>query len=65
MFLNLFSSAGAICNFFGRSIKNKTLPASFNGTSVSNLTTHATRVRISILKVIFDYKAVTWFWLIF
>jgi len=49
--LSFFFRAGAIRNFFGKAIKSKTLPATFNGTSVSNMTTHATRVRIAILKV--------------
>ncbi len=48
----LLSRACAIRNYFGRAIKNKTLPACFNGTSISNMTTHATRVRIAIIKVI-------------
>ncbi len=45
------SSSRAIRTAFGTAIKTKTLSKEFNGMSITNTTTHATRVRVAILKV--------------
>ncbi len=45
-------SSRAIRSRFGAAIKTKTLTDDFKGISITNTSTHATRVRVSIMKVI-------------
>jgi hypothetical protein len=44
-------SSRAIRSRFGQAIKTKSLSDDFRGISITNTTTHSTRVRIAILKV--------------
>jgi hypothetical protein len=50
--LFLFNSSRAIRSRFGAAIKTKTLTDAFKGVSITNTSTHATRVRVAIMKVI-------------
>jgi hypothetical protein len=47
----LLNSSRAIRSRFGTAIKTKTLSNDFKGMSITNTTTHSTRVRVAILKV--------------
>ncbi len=44
----------AIRKKFGNAIKTKTLGPEFKGVSITNKTTHSTRIRVAILKVFYD-----------
>jgi hypothetical protein len=49
--INFVFSSQAIRKRFGKAIKTKTLGAEFKGVSITNKTTHSTRIRVAILKV--------------
>ncbi len=50
------SSSRAIRSRFGNAIKTKSLSTEFQRVSITNTTTHATRVRVAIMKVKIFYN---------